>query len=217
MTNANNKHREVIELDELNDTLSNAKKIESEYDRLRTLALIIIFYLTGKRVSEVAILKVSDLKISKSKIVILFTLSKKRKKTKQPDGTYKSIRKYETSRKALDRSNTLTQYVVDYYRYLSKHHKDCVYLFPSTINFFGTSKIFRKDNHLSRSQIWRIIKKVNPNIWCHLFRETVGAKIAEANGMTLESVYKIKLRLDLVKEDTAFRYVRRYAEDTIKE
>lgn len=33
--------------------------------------------------------------------------------------------------------------------------------------------------HISRSQVWRIIKKTNPNAWCHLFRHTRATKLAE--------------------------------------
>jgi len=217
MTNAKNKQRQIIEPEEFNNTINNAIAIEAVYPRLRALTLLVIFYLTGKRVSEVALLKMVDVKITKIKIVLMFTLLKKRKRVKQSDGTTKSARKYETSRKALDRSNPITEHLIEYYNYMKKNHSNCDYLFPSTVNVFGSETAFRPKKHLSRSQIWRIIKGVNPNIWCHLFRETVGAKIAEANGMTLESVYKIKMRLDLVKEDTAFRYVRRYAEDKIED
>jgi len=44
-----------------------------------------------------------------------------------------------------------------------------------------------------------------------LLRETKGAEIAKAEGRTLKAVYEVRETLDLENEQTALRYVRRYA------
>ena len=218
MTNVSKeiKKRDIISDKELADLEKKALTILDVYTRLRALALLAIFYLTGKRVSEIAILKISDVTIHSNRVVFKFTLSKKRRKKVQPDGTTKSVKVYETVKKTISRKNPLTEHVVNYYEFMQKNHAKSLYLFPSGLTFFGGSRIFYDQEHLSRSQIWRIIKQLSPKIWLHLFRETVGGRIAEEDGMTINAIYKIKLRLNLVREETAYRYVKRYAEDVIE-
>ena len=210
------KERDIIGDKELADLEKKATSITDVYTRLRALSLLAIFSLTGKRVSEVSILKMSDVTVYPNRVVFKFTLSKKRRKEKQPDGSVKSIKKYETVKKTISKTNPLTQHVINYYDFMKKNHAKSLYLFPSGLTFFGDTRIFYDQEHISRSQIWRIIKQLSPKIWLHLFRETVGGRIAEEDGMTINAIYKIKNRLNLVREDTAFRYVKRYAEDVIE-
>jgi len=100
---------------------------------------------------------------------------------------------------------------------MKKNQKDCVYLFPSTQNFFGKLKIFDTQHHLSRCQVLRLLRKVDDNLWCHLFRESLGGRTAERLGRSIRTVYEIRELLDLEREDTAYRYVRKYAEHMIPE
>lgn len=50
----------------------------------------------------------------------------------------------------------------------------------------------------------------------HLFRETKGAEIAKTEGNRLMAVYEVRDTLDLETEETAYRYVRRYAVQEMK-
>ena len=76
---------------------------------------------------------------------------------------------------------------------------------------FGENYTIIGDKHLSGRQLLGIIKQLDPECWLHLFRETKGAEIARRLGQTISAVYKVKDTLDLEKEATAYRYVRRYA------
>jgi hypothetical protein len=73
-----------------------------------------------------------------------------------------------------------------------------------------------EDQHLSGRQLLRLIKPLNPEAWLHLFRETKGAEIAKDKGRTLDAVYAVRETLDLENEETAYRYVRRYAVQEMK-
>ena len=53
-------------------------------------------------------------------------------------------------------------------------------------------------------------------MWLHLFREFKGAEIAKQEGLSLKGVYQVKETLDLEKEATAYRYIRRFAVQEMK-
>jgi integrase len=73
--------KQVITDEEFKEMLYKAKQIPETFYRLRTIAVLCILRLTGKRRSEVALLEVSDFKIADSYLHVTFTLSKKRKQT----------------------------------------------------------------------------------------------------------------------------------------
>ena len=76
---------------------------------------------------------------------------------------------------------------------------------------FGESYKIIGDKHLSGSHLLELVKQLDPTVWLHLFRETKGSEIAKRLGHTLTAIYAVKDVLDLEKESTAYRYVRRYA------
>jgi len=49
-----------------------------------------------------------------------------------------------------------------------------------------------------------------------LFRETKGAEICKDQEMSLQTITLVKDALDLEKEETAYRYVKRYGTQTMK-
>jgi len=101
--------------------------------------------------------------------------------------------------------------ILEYLKFLKKNYPSCRFFFPSGLTVFGTTYLIYRDKHLSGSQLLRIIKPLKHDAWLHLFRETKGAEIAKVNGRTLTAVYEVKEGLDLENEETAYRYVRRYA------
>lgn len=89
------------------------------------------------------------------------------------------------------------------------------WLFPRT-HFSPYLKTLTFDRtHLTTRQLLRIVQKKNPNIWNHLFRETVGAEVVRQD-KTIMAVWKVTKRLDLEKTETAWRYMDRYGTDVIK-
>ena len=52
-------------------------------------------------------------------------------------------------------------------------------------------------------------------MWCHLFRDSLGADIVKKYKGDVVSVYEVQKILDLERTSTAFRYLRRYAEQKI--
>lgn len=199
----------VISKAEFKDMINQTyepKENYPEYYSMRDRAILCVFRLTGKRVSEVATLKQKDLAIKGNYLSITFTISKKRKKQKL------TIRR----EKQIPLSDPLVAPILEYREWMSQNIGDQVeWFFPTThfSPFFDTLTFDR--THLSTRQLLRIVQKYNPNAWCHLFRETVGADIVRKD-KSIMAVWKVKKRLDLEKTETAWRYMDRYGTDIIK-
>jgi hypothetical protein len=93
---------------------------------------------------------------------------------------------------------------------LEQYYPETEWLFSSGRSVFGNYFI-EPLKHLSGRQLLNLIKPLNRSAWLHLFRETKGAEIAKELGRNLTAVYEVRETLDLEKEETAYRYVRRYA------
>lgn len=182
-----------------------------KYERLRARALIALFR-SGKRRAEVAGLEMNDLQVKENYLYVTFAVVKKRKKTVN---VRRRTKRYHVK-------GRFAELILEYWDYLRNHHPKCRYLFPSRKNVFGEAFVFYEDKHLSGRQVLRIIKELNPDGWCHLFRETRGATIvredeAENGQVSLYTVYKVKHALDLERETTAWNYINRYASEVIEE
>jgi integrase len=193
---------------------------------------------------ETASLEREDLKFENGKLLVTFTLRKKRKRglfqylkwleTHNPIDLEKPLAqlkldwklwtqteagyrvKEEKRTKSVDVNDKYAQLILDYLEYLSEHYPEAKYVFPSGVEVFGASYMIFEDQHLSGRQLLRLIKPLNENAGLHLFRETKGAEIARAKGRTLDAVYEVRDTLDLENEETAYRYVRRYAVQEMK-
>jgi len=205
MTNVKVERKDVISDKEFEETVAKADKLDREYFRLRAKALLGLFARTGKRRQEVGWLEPDDLAVKGDKLSVTFTVVKKRKKSVISKRREKQI----------PLSDPCAQYIVEYWEWMKKHHPECKYLFPSIRSMFGIDLFFHKDRHLSGRHILRIVKELNPRLWCHLFRETVGAEVVRSD-QSLIGVFKVMMRLDLEKETTAWNYVRRFAVDVIE-
>lgn len=206
MTNVKIDRKDVIRDKEFQAMLEKARETPEEYFRLRALALLSIFRRFGKRRSEVGALECNDLTIKGENLSITFTVVKKRKKSKIAKRREKQV----------PLSDPLSHHIIKYWNWMRINQPRCKYLFPSTRSVFGGPLIFYENKHISGRQLLRIIKKLNPKAWCHLFRETVGAEIVKEDP-SLIGVYKVMMRLDLEKETTAWNYMRRHAVDVVKE
>jgi hypothetical protein len=119
--------------------------------------------------------------------------------------------KNEISLKSIGLEDKYARFIMEYASFMDQHYNQAVYLFPSGMSVFGQSYLIFPNEHLSGRQLLRLIKPLNETAWLHLFRETKGAEIAKEHGRTLTSIYEVKDTLDLEREETAYRYVKRYA------
>jgi integrase len=197
---------DVLSEDEVDGMIRRADKLfESEYFKLRAKALISLFYLTGKRVSEVASVRSEDVQIKGDYLSVTFTVVKKRRQN------ILSTRR----EKLLPLASKYTQHILNYLNHLKEICPESQYLFPSVRSVFGYTTI-QPNKHLSRKSIWWTVKALNPNAWCHLFRETMGAKIVRSDPSII-APFKVMRRLDLESHTTAFRYMQRYTAEVIEE
>jgi len=240
MTNAKVQRKDVLSPQEIDGMIEKADTLKPEFFKRRAKAVVSLFK-SGKRREEVAALENSDLKVQGEWLYITFTVVKKRRRkhckncgkasgisTKfcrfcsallvniEPKRHVMTVRRT----KKFHLSSSYAQYIMEYLTYMKSFHPECKYLFPSTTSVFGVGLAFHKDRHLSGRQILRIIKQLNPEAWCHLFRETRGAEVVRSDEKrlgeaSLLTVYRVKRALDLERETTAWNYINRYATETI--
>lgn len=232
------KQRGILSNEEIDLMLAEANKLKGEYFQLRAKALICLVKKFGKRRSEISKLDIADLNILLYDLEVTFHLSKKHKrglhqffkvcKEKNPSVLEKPLPeikqlwqtwqqtqeghtiKNSVSLQSISLNDKYAGPIIEYYNYIKANYPEAKYLFPSGMIVFGESYIIYPEEHLSGSQLLRIIKPLKHDAWLHLFRETKGAEIAKANGRTLNAIYEVKDGLDLENEETAYRYVRRY-------
>jgi integrase len=232
-------NRPILTVEEVDDMILKADRISpTPYFRLRAKCLISLFHKFGKRRIEVGGLRRTDFKQVNGDLEVKFVLAKKKKKgliqylnfleKNSPDLLSKPMAelrsmwrgwqdselghktKNTTSLHSISLSDKYSGYVTAYLDYLSVHHPDAKFLFPSGTSVFGESYVVFPEQHLSGRQLLRIVKDLNRQAWCHLFRDTKGGEIAKAHGRTLDSVYHVKETLDLAKEETAYHYIARF-------
>ena len=210
MTNVKVDRKGILSAQEIDDMLEKTNALKPEYFRLRAKAIVGLFK-TGKRRAEVAGLEQTDLRVEGGFLYITFTVVKKRKK--------ETLVTRRTKRFRL--TDRFAQCIVEYWSFMQQNCPKCKYLFPSVRSVFGEALAISQSRHLSGRQILRIIKQLNPNAWCHLFRETRGAEVVRADEKrlgeaSLITVYRVKHALDLKREATAWNYINRYATETIE-
>jgi integrase len=237
------RNREPLSNEEIDETLREADDIKEDYFRLRVKALISIAKKFGKRRAEIAALEREDLKVEDGKLYVTFTLRKKHKKglfqylkflrKNDPAALNKPLTqielewkdwtktsyghrvKEEKRTKSVDATDKYAKMILEYLKFLQREYPNAKYLFPSGKAVFG-AYIILENSHLSGRQLLNLVKPLNPDLWLHLFRETKGAEVAKAEGRTLKAVYEVRDTLDLENEETAYRYVRRYAVQEMK-
>ncbi len=232
------RYREILNNEEIDLMIEKADSLKIPYFQLRAKALVSLFKKFGKRRIENSRLMLSDLNQTPERLDITFTVAKKHKKgffqylkflekespedlnkphnelkkawlawAETPEGhrtkEYKSV-------KGASLEDRYIQNIIAYRDFLKVHYPENKFLFPSGRDVFG-HYIIIPERHLSGRTLLRIIRQLSKTAWCHLFRETKGAEIARARGRNITTVFEVKDTLDLEKEETAYRYVRRYA------
>jgi integrase len=203
--------KDVISQKEVDQMLKKADQLTPEYFRLRAKALLSLFK-PGKRRGEVASLAMDDIEAQENFLYVTYTVEKKRKKD------IMSLRR----RKRFHVKSRHAQYIMAYWDWMKQYHPKSKWLFPSGHNVFGVAYVFDFSHHLHGRQLLRIIQSLNPKAWCHLFRETRGAEIVKKDEdvrgeASIETVYRVRRGLDLESEASAWRYIRRYATETIED
>jgi len=245
MTNAKKayRNRAIPEDKEIMATLEKADKIKNSYFRLRVKALISLAKKFGKRRLEIGSLKLADLEEKEGYLHVTFTLRKKHKKglfqyfkllekenpsaLNKPHTQLKAeweqwieteqgyrVKEERRTKKVL-LEDKYAKLILEYVAWLQQNNPNGIYLFPSGRAVFSTYVIINAA-HLSGSQLLRLIKPLNRKLWLHLFREMKGAEIARDLGNKVTAVADIKQTLDLEREETAFKYVERYAIQEMK-
>ena len=164
--------------------------------------LIALLWLFGKRISEVLRLKRKDLWFDEHFLYVRFTVLKKK-------GEYKAVKK-------ITLKNKFTKHVLEYVRLIEEPE---AWLFPGfstnkTVKVKmrlkdGTVKVYEyyraEKGVMSRQQAFRILKKLNPTVWFHLFRSSVATRFAYEGA----TPYELQSWFDWEKLETANKYVRR--------
>jgi integrase len=194
----------VISDAEFEQLLNRAAQIKNVFLRLRSLAVLCLLRLTGKRRTEIAMLERDSFKISKGMLHITFTLLKKRK------GTILT----KQSTKSIPLSDPLTKPIIDYLGYLQGLKTTPKYFVPRVIPVFGHN-IIQTNTHISGRQVFNLIRDISEDIWPHLFRETVAADVIKQDSSII-GAFKVQRRLDLEDFRTGFNYLRRFASDVIQ-
>jgi hypothetical protein len=180
------------------------KKIGDEFFRLRALAVLLLFRLTGKRRGEIAKVPLENFKIDGDYLKVTFILEKKRK----------GVLLQKLSTKDLPLRDPLARHILAYLDYLSGLKTRPLYWLPSVKSVFGHNVII-PDRHLSPRQVFNIVRGLSKTIWCHLFRETAAADIIQRDNSII-AAFKVQRRLDLESCTTGFNYLRRFATDVIQ-
>jgi hypothetical protein len=235
----NNSFREnretVIDNEEMGKALEKANSIKDEYFRLRSLAVLSLLRLTGKRRTEISWIPLNSFKVE-GDYLVTFTLEKKKRKHKKcPFCLTKNSKKalfcrncgsnlsnvqvsftskQSKATKALALFDPLTQNVLKYLNYLRSLNPIPKFWLPSGKKVFGYYKIDR-DKHLCDRAVFDIVRNTSQTFWPHLFRETAASDVVNQDDSII-AAFKVKKRLDLEDITTGFRYLDRYSKDVIK-
>ena len=209
MTNVRNsesrENRQTMISDiEFEEALDRAAQIKNEFLRLRTLAVLSLFRLTRKRRGELAMIPSESFVSEGQNLNVTFILEKKRKK--------KVIQKLAT--KSLPLADPLTQNIMSYLEYLSRHKSKPKFWLPRAKSVFGTI-IILPDTHIGGRQVFNIVRSTSETIWPHLFRETAASDVIKQDNSII-AAFKVQRRLDLEDFRTGFNYLKRFATDIIE-
>jgi len=164
--------------------------------------LIALLWLFGKRISEVLRLKRKDVWFDEHFLYVRFTVLKKK-------GEYKAVKK-------ITLKNPFVKHVIQYIQLIEEPE---AWLFPGRSRpkvvkvkaklRNGTVKTYEyervESGNMSRQEAWRLLKKLNPTVWFHLFRDTVATKFAYEGA----TPYELQSWFDWEKLETANKYIKR--------
>jgi hypothetical protein len=194
----------VITDKEFEEAMDKAEQMKDEFFTRRALALLCILRLTGKRRTEVAMLRLDSFKVESRFLNVTFVLLKKRKgHVLQRQAT-----------KQIPLTDPLTKPILDYLKHLKGLEPKPQFFLPRVKSIFGYNVIL-SDAHISGRQVFRIVRSLSETMWPHLFRETVGSDVIREDSSII-GAFKVMRRLDLEDFRTGFNYLKRFAGDIIK-
>lgn len=143
-------------------------------------ALIAVLFTFGKRITEVVQLDRGDFEIRGTYLIARFEVLKKRNLSQSG-----IPQKYS---KRIGLNHYLASYITEH------------------ISKISEGPVFTRDGRrISRYTAYRILKKLDLNIWPHLFRHSLATLMAEDGKTTMQ----LMTWFDWEKPDTALKYVRR--------
>jgi integrase len=197
------RRRDVLRPNEILKTVETAKSLGLDWLSC-AISLCCIF---GKRVNEVLSLKRDQVLWNENFLIVRFIVGKKRRQTPIPE--------FYVKRKTV--KHPLFPYIRDYVEPIKEG-----YIFPSgraeqTIR--QTVQIKRKDGslkecnyeyhvpggYIGRELAWYYLKKVAPNWWWHLARESLATRMAEEGATEEELMHWF----DWETPASAHKYVKR--------
>jgi hypothetical protein len=184
------KNRPILSTEEIDMMLQAANNLPTEYFQLRAKAIVALAKKFGKRRSEIARLERSKIELTNQDLEITFSLSKKRKRglfqymqwcEKHDPEALKTLTNEELKQRwrewqpteeghkvknseslmSISIDDKYAAFILDYLAYMDTNCKESKFLFPSGLTVFGDAYIVIPDQHLSGSQILRILKPLN--------------------------------------------------------
>lgn len=168
------------------DDILRPKEVEEMFSNANEnwlKCLIALLWIFGKRISEIICLRKQHFSIDENYLSVRFKVLKRREKEKSgvPPRFVKRIR--------ID--HPYTKYITDY---ISKIQSGFVF-----------SSVRSSSGHISRQHAYNKIKAVNPEAWCHLFRESLATIMAEKGATEEELLHWF----DWSGFQSAHKYVKR--------
>jgi integrase len=163
----------------------NSMDMTIRFNPARVKCLIALLWLFGKRITEYLWLKRKDLWVERNYLYVRFTVQKKRKRGAQP------IKERYLKRITLE--NPYAEFVIQYIEGIADPE---AFLFPSDRSAYG---------YTSRNHAYRILKGLDRDAWCHLFRESLATKMAEEGATEEELMHWF----DWDNPQSAHKYVKK--------
>jgi len=186
------------------DTMSSAE-IDAIISRANTLdylglsgdawgCLFAVFWAFGKRLSEIVVLRTTDVAIRRNELVVTFTILKKSRKSRK--GVPIPEENQTNPPRRMKRLTLENKYAVIIKEYWDSIKDQGGFLFPRPQTSTG---------HIYPKYVWDFIKMMGfeQPIWTHLFRHSLATELAQNE----VSVFEMKSWFDWEKIDTADEYV----------
>jgi len=214
----------VLSIEEIDEIIDEAENLPNEFYRSRAKALVCILTKTGKRMSEIARLKVKDFTVSENYVSVRFVLSKKRVESKMA----------RTVEKDIPLNEYYGKLIVEHLEYLKtlgsrKANVGLVEVVPTHPKLEGPEWFFPRSYYspitgkclvsmtegLTQRSLFNILRSLSTKVWPHLFRERAAAVVIDRDPSII-GAFKVQRRLDLKDVRTGFAYLQRYAKDRIE-
>lgn len=180
------KRTDILRKKEILSTLEKSKEVGPWLQCLIALA-----WAFGKRINELLRLQAEDLRTDDKFLFVRFFVSKKK---------LEGSEQYQDADGKFHRRLKLSPIPKPYLKRITLTHPSVPYIL-AYVKEIKEGPLF----HVSRNLAWWYLKKVNPQAWWHLFRESLATEMAE-HGASEEMLMHW---FDWDRLDTAHAYVKR--------